>query len=50
MSELTGEVTLEMGAFLEDVGLTVHPHPTKSEALQETVEAALGQGVHTLRR
>jgi len=51
VSELIGEATLalEMGAFLEDVGLTIHPHPTMSEALQEAVEAALGQGVHTLR-
>jgi dihydrolipoamide dehydrogenase len=51
VSELIGEATLalEMGAFLEDVGLTIHPHPTMSEALQEAVEAALGKGVHTLR-
>ncbi len=50
VSELMGEATLalEMGAFLEDVGRTVHPHPTLSEALQEAVEAALGRGVHTL--
>jgi dihydrolipoamide dehydrogenase len=48
VSELMGEATLalEMGAFLEDVGLTIHPHPTMSEALQEAVEAALGKAVH----
>ena len=48
VSELIGEATLalEMGAFLEDVGLTIHPHPTLSEAVQEAVEAALGHAVH----
>ena len=50
VSELMGEATLalEMGAFLEDVGLTIHPHPTMSEAVQEAVEVALGKAVHTL--
>lgn len=48
VSEFIGEATLalEMGAFLEDVGLTIHAHPTMSEALQEAVEAALGKAVH----
>ncbi len=51
VSELVGEATLalEMGAFLEDVGLTIHPHPTMSEALQEAVEAALSMSVHLPR-
>ncbi|MCP4900298.1 MAG: dihydrolipoyl dehydrogenase [bacterium] len=50
VSEFIGEATLalEMGAFLEDVSLTIHPHPTMSEALQEAVEAALGKAVHQL--
>jgi dihydrolipoamide dehydrogenase len=39
-----------MGAYLEDVGLTIHPHPTMSEALQEAVEAALGKAVHMLNK
>jgi dihydrolipoamide dehydrogenase len=48
VSEFIGEATLalEMGAFLEDVALTIHPHPTMSEAFQEAVEAALGKAVH----
>jgi dihydrolipoamide dehydrogenase len=48
VSEFIGEGTLalEMGAFLEDVGLTIHPHPTMSEAFQEAVEAALGKAIH----
>jgi dihydrolipoamide dehydrogenase len=52
VSEFIGEATLalEMGAFLEDVALTVHPHPTMSEALQEAIEAALGQAVHMVNR
>jgi dihydrolipoamide dehydrogenase len=52
VSEFIGEATLalEMGAFLEDVGLTIHPHPTMSEALQEAVEAALGKAVHQPNR
>jgi dihydrolipoamide dehydrogenase len=52
VSELMGEATLalEMGAFLEDVGLTIHPHPTMSEALQEAVEAALGKAVHMVNK
>jgi dihydrolipoamide dehydrogenase len=52
VSEFIGEATLalEMGAFLEDVGLTIHPHPTMSEALQEAVEAALGKAVHMVNK
>jgi len=52
VSELMGEATLalEMGAFLEDVGLTIHAHPTMSEAVQEAVEAALGKAVHQVNK
>jgi dihydrolipoamide dehydrogenase len=52
VSEFIGEATLalEMGAFLEDVALTIHPHPTMSEAFQEAVEAALGQAVHMVNK
>lgn len=52
VSEFIGEATLalEMGAFLEDVGLTIHPHPTMSEALQEAVEGALGKAVHMMNK
>ncbi len=41
-----GALALEMGAFLEDVALTIHPHPTMSEALVEAVEATLGISAH----
>jgi dihydrolipoamide dehydrogenase len=52
VSELIGEATLalEMGAFLEDIALTIHSHPTMSEALQEAVEAALGKAVHQVNK
>ena len=30
-----GALALEMHAFLEDVGLTIHPHPTLGEGMME---------------
>jgi dihydrolipoamide dehydrogenase len=48
VSELISEaaLALEMGAFLKDLHATIHPHPTLSEALLESVDAALGQAIH----
>jgi len=47
-SELIAEATLaiEMGATLEDLLVTIHPHPTMSEALMEAAEVAAGSPVH----
>jgi len=47
-SELIAEGTLaiEMGATVEDLVATIHPHPTLSEAVMEAAEAALGAAVH----
>ena len=47
-SELIAEGTLaiEMGATLEDIMVTIHPHPTLSEALLEAAEVAAGEAVH----
>ncbi|MEM0365718.1 MAG: dihydrolipoyl dehydrogenase [Acidilobaceae archaeon] len=47
-SELAGEASLaiELGATLEDLSLTIHPHPTISEVLQEASELALGRPKH----
>jgi dihydrolipoamide dehydrogenase len=47
-SELITEGTLavEMGATLEDLIVTIHPHPTLSEALMEAAEAAAGMPIH----
>ncbi len=49
-SEIISELTLaiEMGASAERVGLTVHPHPTVSEAVQEASLAALGKAIHVM--
>ena len=35
-------LALEMGADMEDIGLTIHPHPTLSETTFFAAEAALG--------
>jgi len=51
-SELIAELALavEMGATLEDVGRTIHTHPTLSEAVMEAVKNAQGHAIHTLNR
>ena len=38
--------SIEMGARLEDVGHTIHAHPTLGEAAQEAALRALGQALH----
>jgi dihydrolipoamide dehydrogenase len=38
--------SIEMGAQLEDVGGTVHAHPTLGEAVQEAALRALGHALH----
>lgn len=42
--ELIGEavLALEMGADAEDIGLTIHPHPTLNETLCMAAEMAEG--------
>ena len=45
-----GALALEMHAFLEDIALTIHPHPTLGEALMEASEHALGHSIHILNR
>jgi dihydrolipoamide dehydrogenase len=49
-SELIAEGTLaiEMGATLEDLMSTIHPHPTMSESIMEAAEVAAGSPVHLL--
>jgi len=51
-SDLISEAALaiEMGATLEDIGLTVHPHPTLPEAIMEAAEAAKGKAIHILQK
>ncbi|MRD46525.1 dihydrolipoyl dehydrogenase [Caenimonas koreensis DSM 17982] len=48
VSELTTAFSqsIEMGARLEDVGGTIHAHPTLGEAVQEAALRALGHALH----
>jgi dihydrolipoamide dehydrogenase len=48
VSELAGEfgLALEMGARLEDIGGTIHAHPTLGEAFHEASLRALGEALH----
>jgi len=50
--ELIAEAVLamEMGATVEDIALTVHPHPTLSETLMECAEAFYGHATHTIAK
>jgi dihydrolipoamide dehydrogenase len=45
-----GALAIEMGAVADDLRLTVHPHPTLSEAIMEAAAAALGEAVHVINR
>jgi dihydrolipoamide dehydrogenase len=51
-SDLISEacLALEMGARVEDVGFTMHPHPTLGESVMEAAEAALGKAIHQLNQ
>jgi len=50
VSEMIAEATLamEMGATLEDLMVTIHPHPTISESIMEAAEVAAGTAVHII--
>jgi len=47
-SNLISEAALaiKMNATLEDIALTIHPHPTLSESLMEAAEATMGKAIH----
>jgi dihydrolipoamide dehydrogenase len=45
-----GALAIEMGAVAQDLNLTIHPHPTLSEAVREAAAAALGEAVHIINR
>ncbi|MCB0365695.1 MAG: dihydrolipoyl dehydrogenase [Bdellovibrionales bacterium] len=51
-SNLVSEAVLavEMGATLEDLALSIHPHPTLGETMMEAAEAALGHAIHVIQR
>ena len=45
-----GSLALEMHAFLEDLGLTIHPHPTLGEGMMEAAMNGLGHAIHIMNR
>ncbi|MFW5976298.1 MAG: dihydrolipoyl dehydrogenase, partial [Alkalispirochaetaceae bacterium] len=45
-----GVLAIEMGALAEDLALTVHPHPARSETIMEAAEMFEGQATHVYRR
>jgi dihydrolipoamide dehydrogenase len=45
-----GALAIEMGAVADDLRLTVHPHPTLSEAIMEASAVALGEAIHVINR
>jgi dihydrolipoamide dehydrogenase len=44
-----GVLAIEMGATVEDLKLTIHPHPTLSETLMESAEVFFGQSTHVFK-
>ncbi|MBI5582207.1 MAG: dihydrolipoyl dehydrogenase [Deltaproteobacteria bacterium] len=43
-----GVLAVEMGALAEDIGLSIHPHPTLAETVGEVAEIFLGSATHLL--
>lgn len=43
-------LAIEMGATLEDMALTIHPHPTLGETMMEAAETALGHAIHIIQK
>jgi dihydrolipoamide dehydrogenase len=50
-SNLISEAALaiEMGATVDDIALTIHPHPTLPEAIMEAAEVAAGRPIHQMK-
>jgi len=42
-------LAIEMGATVDDIALTIHPHPTFPEAIMEAAESAAGRPIHQLK-
>lgn len=51
-SNLISEAVLaiEMGARVEDIALSIHPHPTLGETMMEAAEATLGHAIHIIQK
>jgi len=45
-----GALAIEMGALLDDIALTIHPHPTLSEVMMEAAAATNGNAIHIMNR
>lgn len=45
-----GVIALEMRATTEDLALSIHPHPTLTEAIHDAAESAHGKAIHLLNR
>ena len=45
-----GVLAIEMGALVEDMALSIHPHPTLSETEGEAAEMFLGTATHILNK
>jgi dihydrolipoamide dehydrogenase len=43
-----GVIALEMGATIEDIGLSIHPHPTLTESIMDAAELIHGKAIHVL--
>ena len=39
-------IAIEMGATVEDIGLSIHPHPTFGESIMEAAELIHGRAIH----
>ncbi|MGE7761217.1 dihydrolipoyl dehydrogenase [Peribacillus sp. NPDC097895] len=51
-SNLIGEgiLALELSARVEDIALSIHPHPTLTEGWMEAAEAVLGHAIHIVNK
>ena len=51
-SDIIAEAALaiEMGALADDLGLTIHAHPTLPEAIMQAAKASLGEAIHIQNR
>ena len=51
-SDIIGEagLALEMAATVDDIALTVHPHPTLTETLLEAAENVHKRSIHIMNR
>jgi len=41
-------IAIEMGATVEDIGLSIHPHPTFAESIMEAAEFMHGRAIHVV--